>query len=165
MAELTEIEASACFKSFLIAQNPLDEPHGNTNEQIADDLSKIAVHVTFKFHFGFGSACGGLDPGGTHTIDTKNACWDWYGPELRAGYIGHELSHEIGYTHFCTTKNWNDRAGNEMTVPYAAEAAIKACYAEVLKGAPPQPPVKIERTPSTDEKAGQQPAKADPQQK
>ena len=148
--QLKKIEASACFRNFLLFQDPLDEPHGNTNEQIVDDLSKIPVTVTFKFHWGVGGACGGLNDNGTHTIDTKNSCWDWYNPELRAGYIGHELSHEVGYTHYCTIRNWNNREGNEMTVPYAAEAAIEACYAEVIKGEASKPLVKILRAVSTD---------------
>jgi hypothetical protein len=161
LSNLMKIEQpNSCFTRFFEAQLPLDEPHGGTNDQIADDLISLPATLTIHFNdkptIGFigMTACGGEYINRPNYVDTKKGCWASYGnsstPARRASYLAHEIAHTIGYTHLCTNpkRQTNLEAGNELTVPYVADAAIAFCWDEVINGGPPKkPPTLVKSTP------------------
>jgi hypothetical protein len=151
-------QPNSCFVRFFAAQPPLDEPHGSTNEQIANDLillpAALSIHFNDKPTIGLigMTACGGENINQPNRIDTKKGCWASYGnsrtPTLRASYLAHEISHTIGYTHLCTNpkKQVNLKQGNELTVPYVTDAAIAFCWNEVINGGSKKTPEPLVRS-------------------
>ena len=134
------IESSACFRKFFTDQKKIDEMHGNTVDQIVDDLSRLPLKETLHFNsrltvvaFGW-TGCGGADDDDPNYIDTKKVCWNSYDSIGKASYLAHEMSHSMGYTHACTNPpgSENLRAGNEQTVPYLTEAAVEKCWDEQI---------------------------------
>jgi hypothetical protein len=158
LLNLMKIEKpNSCFTRFFDVQPPLDEPHGSTNAQIANDLTVLPATLNIHFNdkptiaFIGMTACGGEFINRPNYIDTKKVCWNSYGssrtPSRRASYLAHEIAHTVGYTHLCTNpkKKVNLEKGNELTVPYVTDAAVAFCWDEVINGGTPKKPEAIVR--------------------
>lgn len=122
LAKYQDIRATECFAKFFESQNRIDESKGLTSSQVVAKLRETPVQTTLRFYSVlFSKACGKEVSGG---VEWKVACFNAYNACQRSGFMGHEFSHAIGFTHYTAG---NTSTGNQQTVPYLIDRAFSAC--------------------------------------
>ncbi len=142
---LNDVEADACFADFMKQRGPTliekeindaDERPGTgtprTTEEIVTDLTAQQVTsaldiwnpswADYAFH-GAKDACA-FENGDGH-VHAKASCYYGSSDKEKGVTIAHELAHDLGYAHY--TKG-NQEDGNEMTIPYSTQYAVRACW-------------------------------------
>ena len=145
---LNAVESDSCFSDFMTQRGPtLIEKEVNdvnqkvgtgtpkTTDEIISDLTQKQVtsvldiwHPSWADYVFRGAAKACAFENGDGHVHAKAACYYGSTPKEKGVTIEHELAHDLGYAHY--TKG-NQEAGNEMTVPYSTQYAIRACWDKV----------------------------------
>jgi len=145
---LNDVEADACFSDFMRQRGPtliekeindVNETVGSgtprsTDEIVADLTTKQVTSALdiwkpswadYAFH-GAAKACA-FENGDGH-VHAKAACYYGSSEKEKGVTIAHELAHDLGYAHYT---RGNQEVGNEMTIPYSTQYAVRACWDKV----------------------------------